>query len=196
MTGKFPSWKMERMLQWESKHELNAFRLLDSDPHVLWFCEQPCEVRYVLDGSTHSHVPDILLARDGQKELWEIKTAENARHVRVMKRSSLLSRILPQWGYTYRVVESDELSVEPRLSNATILLRFGGSYVVSDFEREFIRRALKGCDGITWSNACAGEYGLRGREIVCSLVLRGELSIAMDQPLGFGTHFIPRNGEL
>jgi hypothetical protein len=43
-TGKYPSWKMERMLQWESINELNAFRLLDCDPGVTVFSEQPCEI--------------------------------------------------------------------------------------------------------------------------------------------------------
>src|SRR5215813_8651303 len=33
-TGKYPSWKMERMLEWESRNELHAFRLLDCDPSV------------------------------------------------------------------------------------------------------------------------------------------------------------------
>jgi hypothetical protein len=37
LTGKYPSWKMERMLQWESINELNAFRLLDCDPRVTVF---------------------------------------------------------------------------------------------------------------------------------------------------------------
>ena len=43
-TGKYPSWKMERMLQWESLNELNAFRLLDCDPRVTLFSEQPCSM--------------------------------------------------------------------------------------------------------------------------------------------------------
>ena len=42
--GKFPSWKMKRMLHWESIHELNAFRLLDCDPDVTCFSEQPCQI--------------------------------------------------------------------------------------------------------------------------------------------------------
>ena len=34
------------MLQWESINELNAFRLLDCDPRVTVFTEQPCEIGY------------------------------------------------------------------------------------------------------------------------------------------------------
>ena len=38
------------MLQWESINELNAFRLLDCDPRVTVFTEQPCEIVY-FDGT-------------------------------------------------------------------------------------------------------------------------------------------------
>jgi hypothetical protein len=38
------------MLQWESMNELNAFRLLDCDPRVTVFTEQPCEIVY-FDGT-------------------------------------------------------------------------------------------------------------------------------------------------
>jgi len=54
-TGKYPSWKMERMLQWESMNELNAFRLLDCDPRVTVFAEQPCEIVYVDGAETRHH---------------------------------------------------------------------------------------------------------------------------------------------
>ena len=53
--GKYPSWKVRRMVQWESENELNAFRLLDCDPDVTCFNEQPCEVKYVLGGQVRSH---------------------------------------------------------------------------------------------------------------------------------------------
>ena len=38
-TGKYPSWKMKRMMQWESVHEGNAMRILDATPHVTSFTE-------------------------------------------------------------------------------------------------------------------------------------------------------------
>src|ERR1700677_476715 len=62
--GKYPSWKMRRMLQWEPENELNAFRSLDCDPDAMRFHEQPCEVVYVLDGQVRSHYPDILVEKN------------------------------------------------------------------------------------------------------------------------------------
>ena len=60
-TGKYPSWKMGRMIHWESINELNAFRLLDCDPNVTSYSEQPCQIAYVLDGVERIHYPDILV---------------------------------------------------------------------------------------------------------------------------------------
>ena len=40
-SGKYPSWKMQRMMQWESPHEGNAMRILDATPNVISFNEQP-----------------------------------------------------------------------------------------------------------------------------------------------------------
>jgi hypothetical protein len=72
-TGKYPSWKMERMLQWESINELNAFRLLDCDPRVTVFTEQPCEIVYLDGTEIKHHYPDIYVEIDGNQELWEVK---------------------------------------------------------------------------------------------------------------------------
>ena len=58
--GKYPSWKMERVFHWESVHELNAFRLLDCNPGVTKYGEQPCAIEYVMDGVERVHYPDIL----------------------------------------------------------------------------------------------------------------------------------------
>jgi hypothetical protein len=39
--GKYPSWKMRRMIHWESVTDLNAFRLLECDPTIRSYSEQP-----------------------------------------------------------------------------------------------------------------------------------------------------------
>ena len=49
-TGKIPSWKMGRMLQWESKNERLVFRILDGDATVTALFEQPLTVCYEDEG--------------------------------------------------------------------------------------------------------------------------------------------------
>ena len=60
-TGKYPSFKMGRMIQWESNNELNAYRLLDATPEVLAYHEQPLTIRFTLNGEPHIHYPDVLV---------------------------------------------------------------------------------------------------------------------------------------
>jgi hypothetical protein len=193
--GKYPSWKMGRMLQWESENELNAFRLLDCDPAVTRFYEQPCKVVYVLDGQARSHYPDILVVKNGRKELWEVKLESEAAKPEVVTRTALLVQGLPFWGYIYRVVLAKDLAMQPRQGNACFLLGFGRREV-TDCEQEFIRRVLTRRRSLLWSDACRGEYGPWGREILCSLVLRGVLTIDLNLPISPSTRFFARKGDL
>ena len=75
-TGKYPSWKMGRSLQWESHAELLAVVEGDFNPDVLAMYEQPMLVQYWgADGEVRSHAPDLLILRNSGYELIEIKHA-------------------------------------------------------------------------------------------------------------------------
>jgi hypothetical protein len=193
--GKYPSWKMGRMMHWESGNELNAFRLLDCDPNVTSYSEQPCRIAYVIDGVERIHYPDILVTTAGGRQLWEVKPRSNAVEPEVLARADFLSRVLPHWGYKYRTVLAEDLSRQPRLSNANLLLSLG-KRPVSDCEWEDVRRTIAEQGALAWSEACAGNYGLKGREFLCSLVLRGVLTIDMNVPISPATEFVARKGGL
>lgn len=188
-SGKYPSVKMGRMLQWESRNELNAFRLLDCDPQVRVFTEQPCKIQYMSGGVATYHVPDILVEIDGRKELWEVKPDSEAIRPEIAARTAVLTQHLPMWGYAYRVVLGNDLASQPRLRNADRLLQFGRD-PVTECEQEFIRRALKRYGQLIWSSACAGEYGARGRQILCRMVINGTLSIDLNEIWSADTRFV------
>jgi hypothetical protein len=124
-TGKYPSWKMGRMIQWESGNELNACRLLDANPGVISYFEQPLVIRYIQDDILHLHYPDTLVQWQDHHELWEIKTASDAVKSENIQRTQLLETALPKLGYRYRLIIAEDLAREPRLSNSLILLKFG-----------------------------------------------------------------------
>ncbi|HSY35610.1 MAG TPA: hypothetical protein VK814_07670 [Acidobacteriaceae bacterium] len=192
-SGKFPSLKMGRMLQWESRNELNAFRLLDSNPQINAFTEQPCRIEYTIGGVATYHVPDILVEVDGRKELWEIKPNSEATQPEIAARTVVMSQHLPTWGYVYRVVLADDLLSQPRLRNANRLLQFGRDHV-TECEQESIRLALKQSGRLMWSSACDGNYGARGRQILCRMVIDGTLSIDLNEIWSAGTEFVVENG--
>ena len=55
-TIKYPSWKIDRMVQCESLNELLAARIYDCDPSVVSFHEQAIAIQYVIDGEVRIHV--------------------------------------------------------------------------------------------------------------------------------------------
>ena len=193
--GKFPSWKMGRMIHWESINELNAFRLLDCDPNVTSYSEQPCKIVYVLNGVEKVHYPDILVTTTGGRQLWEVKLRSDASEPEVLARATFLSRALPRWGYEYRTVFGEELAKQPRLNNANLLLSLG-KRAVSDCEWEDVRRTVTERGALVWSEAISGNYGAKGREILSSLVLRGVLTIDINSPISPATEFVAKNGSL
>lgn len=139
--GKYPSWKMGRMMQWESINELNAYRLLDADPAAIAYHEQPLTIRYRLNGKEHTHYPDTLVQWGASRELWEIKPSKQALRPEYIERTRLLENALPQLGFEYRLVLAEDLAKEPRLSNVLTLLKYGRA-PVPELAWEQIRRAI------------------------------------------------------
>jgi len=123
-----------------------------------------------------------------------VKAECKAVRSEVATRTELLTRGLQRYGFTYRVVPDHELSRQPRLDNAKILLRYGRR-TASDNEREYVRLALKSKGYLSWSEVCRGVLGTHGREIVCRLVIEGVLSFDVDLPLGPSTQFLERRNH-
>lgn len=181
-TGKFPSWKLGRMIQWESINELNAYRLLDAIPAVLSYQEQPLTITYQLNGETHKHHPDTLVRWRSSRELWEIKPTSEAIRPEYAERTRFLEAGLPQLGFAYRLVLAEDLKKEPRLSNVLMVLKFGRA-PIPELAREQFRQAMLAAGGVSWGHVVNGEFGAHGRNIACRLILEGVLAADLERPL-------------
>lgn len=181
-TGKYPSWKMGRMVQWESHNELNAYRLLDANPAVRAFYEQPLAIHYCLDGEPHIHYPDTLVELGTSRELWEIKPASEAVKPENVARTRFMTEALQNHGFTYRMVLAEDLRREPRLSNVLTLLKYGRQ-PIGTLEREQLRLLLEKTGGLCWGAATSGDLGPRSRFVLSRLALEGQLHVDIEQPL-------------
>jgi hypothetical protein len=170
------------MLQWESPHELNAFRLLDANPSIVGFQEQPAEIRFVLNGQPRTHIPDLIVQFAGRTEFWEVKASPNHVNHETLARTCLLAAELPKLGYCYRLVFGSELAQQPRLSNAIFLLRFGRQSV-NALDRERVRLAFSQVGSLTWDQLLHRLANPKALHHVCRLALEGWIHIDMDQPL-------------
>ncbi len=177
-TGKYPSWKMKRMMQWESVHEGNAMRILDATPNVISFSEQPCEIKYVLNGVERRHYPDFIVIEDHQPEFWEVKTQLDASSQEVAERTAFLTKALPEYGYGYRVVLAEVLGKQPRLDNIKRLTKLGRQSI-SPLEQERIRRLFQNNPAMTWG--VFEQQSLQTLRSISHLILQGKLSIDFNQ---------------
>ncbi len=187
-TGKYPSWKTGRVHQFESTAERNAFRLLDCDPSVLSFIEQPCVIRYWADGTLRTHFPDILVQYRYLKELWEVKTLADAQKDEVSSRTEYMERTLPAQGYAYRLITAESLSDRDRLRNQELLLTYGRA-PLSVFARSGMLSLIRETGGITWAQASEAKHLGNGRATLCRLVLEGLLSFDPSSLIGPNTTF-------
>lgn len=182
-TGKYPSWKMGRMLQWESLYERMAFQLLDADPSAMTFQEQPAVITYSLDGIVHKHIPDVLVKFRHGPELWEIKPVGQAHKPEVQARTELMQRQLPILGFTYRMILGHDLERNPRYANVCKILKVGASPVpLLAWER--IRQVFAQVPAVTWMEIQRGAFGADGLRYACRLALEGHLRIDLSAPLG------------
>lgn len=172
-TGKYPSWKMNRMMQWKTVAHLNVFRLLDADSRVSLFQELPMAIEYEGKQGLKIERPDFLVVIGAHKELWTIKKSSEVDSQAQKNEMKELARHLLTRGYQQRLIDIDVLGQEPRLSNAITLLAFGRGEI-SPLEREAFRILFIEREGhLSWGEVISGVAGPLGRNILCRLVLEG-----------------------
>lgn len=179
VTGKYPSWKMGRMLQWESFLERDAMVLHDVDTTVSRFKEQHVCLGFELDGEKHVHYPDLYVETTEGRVFREIKTNKDAADAFVLARAKHLEAALLPRGYRYELLAESEIRREPRLSNAKTLLRYGRNKVSLD-EYELLRRRVERMGVVTWGDACQGRLGQKGRALIARMVLEGKCRMNLD----------------
>lgn len=185
-TGKLPSWKADRMVEWESPNERHAFILLDCDTRVRSYREQPAIIQYEIAGRSFRHFPDVLASYQDHEELLEIKPAKQAMDPEVRARTALMERDLPRFGYRYRLLLAEDLELQPRLNTCTYLARHGRQPIHAH-AREWARRMFAQKGHLCWGDVQASALGARGVALACRLVLEGSVTLDLDKELGDST---------
>jgi hypothetical protein len=133
--GRFPSLKMKRMISFESRIECDFLYLLDFDPSVECFEEQPLTIEYPCSAARLHYTPDFHVLRDGCHLLVECKpqgligTEENRR------KFDAAMAWCAEHDWTFCVVTDQELRAGARLKNVKLLTRYA---------RHTIHPAIKG----------------------------------------------------
>jgi len=193
VTGKYPSWKMGRMMHWESTLERDAFYLLDINPAIREFCEQPAQITYTQNDSEHRHFPDILVRTDHGSLFKEVKTDEEASDEKIIDRTTLLKPLLHTQGFGYELLRESDIRREPRLSNAQRILRYGRITLKHHEQETFIQRYFK--NGCSCNLIDITHNGRDQKDIphLCQMILIGTIAMDIEQPWGNETLFSLQN---
>jgi TnsA endonuclease N terminal len=122
--GKFPSLKMGRLIWWESQIERDYIYLLELDPAVISYEEQPIRISYHLSGKKRHYTPDFLVRKADRNLIVEVKREEEALKEENQRLFNIVGAICARDGYEFIVVTDKMIRVQPRLYNIKLLTRY------------------------------------------------------------------------
>lgn len=150
-SGDFPSLKLGRMVAYESRIERDYIYLLEFDPEVVSFEEQPIRIEYKIEKKTHRYTPDFhVIKTNGDHILIECKaedfvdTEENQRKF-VMAKEWCVSR-----NWEFKVLTGEEMRAGYRLQNIKRLWQFA-RYQIFPLTKARIYAALSAEQPLTLS---------------------------------------------
>jgi hypothetical protein len=122
--GQFPSIKVGRNVWYESTIERDYLYLLEFDPDVVRYKEQPFRVKYIYEGKRHTYVPDFLVQRKNKFQVVENKPEGKATTGANKLRFRLLNLIFREQGYEFIVVTDKQIRIKPLLEDVKIFWRY------------------------------------------------------------------------
>ena len=138
MIGRFPSLKMRRMIAFKSLIEQDYLFLLDFDPEVTSFCEQPVKIEYVWEGKALHYTPDFQVIRSMGKEYVECKPQKQVDREENQRKFRAAREWCQQQGFQYRVVTDEAIRSGHRLNNIKLLTRHARVHFPPDLLQQTI----------------------------------------------------------
>jgi len=188
VTGGFSSAKNGRMLQFESPLERDYMILLEFDPHVMKFEEQPVKIPF--KKGSKPYVPDLLIHySNAPPALVEVKTLEDLIKNEILYAPKFEKAVefANARGWDFRILTEKEIRV-PRLGTLKFLRSYAHSHVsLIDIDR--VINALRVHKGSLPMNRlldsiCSGKNErLNLISVVWNLVLKNIILIDYDREL-------------
>lgn len=122
--GRFPSLKLDRMVDFESLIERDFIYLLDFDPDVVSFTEQPLTIEYEHEGKVRSYTPDFHVIKNGQNWLVECKPQQMLRTGPNQRKFAAGQTWCAARGWQFEVITDEQIRQGYRLDNVRFLTQF------------------------------------------------------------------------
>lgn len=133
VTGRFASHKRKKMSHWESRTmEKEYMYLLDYDPDVLDYQEQPLKIKYLLEGSQHEYTPDLFVRRRYTKQIVEVKPEKDVPDKMNQIKFKAATLFCERHGYEFCVVTERHIHTQLQ-RNIKFLYRYARQTVSPAF---------------------------------------------------------------
>jgi hypothetical protein len=182
--GTFSSLKMGRSIWWESQVERDYIYLLEFDPAVIFYEEQPLRIYYYSDGKERHYTPDFLVKRTDKCLIIEVKSEDDAQKEENQRLFRIASAICARDNYEFVVVTDTMIRVQPRLYNIKLLTRYQRTSI-NDPYHQIVCQEL-----FTKSNEVSLDEVMQffasrniGKQVIFSLLYWGVLAVDLMQPI-------------
>jgi hypothetical protein len=181
MPGRWFSTTAARFLEYESLLERDWMLLMDFDREVEWICEQPLRLRYVSDGRPVSHVPDLLVWRQGAPELCDVKSEERLDDPTFRAQVEATGLACAEAGVGYRVLSEPDQQL---LANVRWLAGFRERPPDLDGERARMLSRLAAASCTIAKLVSGAREPMLARPVLMSLLWAGDALIDVSVPIG------------
>jgi hypothetical protein len=176
--GTFPSLKLDRPVRYSSTLERDLLFVLEYDPQIQRYQEQPFSVQAVLeDGVCHTYTPDYAIWTSEERLLVECKPASQMTDAHTLQQIQIGTHWSRLHDWSFTVVSDVKLRQGARLANLKLLWRYSRLNISEITRHDFQRRC---CAGITLSALTETPARL---PTVLSLLFHHHLQADLDQPL-------------
>lgn len=183
--GKFASVKTGRVAWYESLLERDYMYLLDFDPEVTYWHEQPLKIRYVLDGKTHFYTPDLEVDRDAKKQLVEVKSQEQVESGKFDSLFAAATSVSKDEGYEFVIATDQFIRQQPRLDSVKKLWKYARTPILPQHQLlcgQFLQEKQSAEVELGDLIAFFKSKGV-ATQVVFALLFWGVLDFDLNQPL-------------
>ncbi|WP_447703106.1 TnsA endonuclease N-terminal domain-containing protein [Methylobacterium fujisawaense] len=183
--NRLPSLKAERTIRCASNLEFDHALDCELSPSVSRIVEQPCTLRYVLEGQSRIAKPDAFVIERRVPELRELKHEKRAAEPENEARWEAIAAAVNSMGFGYRVVTEDDLEEGGRLNTIRTVFEHRQSPIPSDSDLALLDKILS--NGGLKLGYIAKALPFIQRDQIFALVRRGMLALDFSRPISSDT---------
>jgi hypothetical protein len=133
IVGKFPSLKLGRMVYFESRVERDQIYLMEYDPEVVFYEEQPLMIEYAMAGKCYKYFPDFkVVTSSGQHLLLECKAERFVGTDKNQRKIAAGQSWCAHRNWEFRLITEQMTRTGCRLENVMLLWQFARHSVPLD----------------------------------------------------------------